>query len=52
MLFLFEVAHDKANAERIAWRCAGVARVNGVTLFDIDGFTHNPSAHPSHPRGS
>jgi hypothetical protein len=55
MLFLFNVAHDPANKEHIAWLCAGANHVNGARLFDKDGFTHDPSAHPSHwmnPRGS
>jgi hypothetical protein len=55
MLFLFNVAHDPANRERIAWLCAGVTHANGARLFDKDGLTHDPSAHPSHwmnPRGS
>jgi hypothetical protein len=55
MVFLFITACDEANRERIAWLCDGVTRTNGAPLFDKNGFTRNPTAHPSHwmqPRGS
>ena len=55
MLFLFTAASDKANAQRIAWLRDGITRTNGAPLFDNNGMTLDPSAHPSHamhPRGS
>ncbi len=55
MLFLFTASSDKKNKKHMEWICAGVAHANGAALFDRDGMTLEPSAHPSHwmnPRGS
>ena len=53
--FMLFVYASRTRNEHMEWICAGIAHANGAAMFERQGMTLEPSAHPSHsinPRGS